>query len=797
MTRTRRTLTAVFNALLLLAAVVYAGLALPRPAFDPVAWLLFASLFLITDAMAISIGVAYVNLASTVALGAMLVMGPWAAVWIALIGATVNAGVRWAFPERVGEAREPGGLLSLVSIGLINAVLLTLSLLGGALVYMAAGGRLPLVVFGPQAIGPCLLLLLGFGVINYGVAGAYMLSAGDRAALRTFFRALPMVSAFEMVPQLFVPLLPLIYTNLGPGVFLLSSLALAGASLIMRRMALTGRRLEQRVTELNTLGALSQALAASLQIEDLLDALHTQLPKIMPVGGLYVALWHPENDEVSFPLAVEKGQELQWSKRKHGNGLSEYVIRTRQPVLLADNVKARAAQLGVIPPALPASSWLTVPIIAGSQVLGTLGVYALVAQGLPLSSTDRDLLITVATQLGMALHNARLYLQTDEALAQRVQQLSSILYTTREGIMLLDSETRVLTANRALAAFAGVSAAELTGQVLAKHEILLARLGTTPAELEIDLAEMAGGSDLVTHTHTTPMPAQREVERTLAPVRGSTGEVSGWLMILRDITEEQALGQLRDDLTHMLIHDLRGPLGSILTSLALIQQMAPPGKPMEPEAMDVLTLARSSGQHLMHMINQLLDVARIESGSVPLQRERVSPEELLSAAVLRLRPAAEAAAIRVQAEAAPDLPELSVDTQLIGRVLDNLSDNAIKFAPNGSTIRLWTRPVAAAAGLPAGVLFGVSDEGPGIPNDEQSHLFEKFTRLPNIEGRRSGTGLGLAFCRLVVEAHRGQISLESAPGQGSTFVVRLPTRKDSSTDGTDGTNDEGDGNSPG
>ena len=602
------------------------------------------------------------------------------------------------------------------------------------------------------------------------------------------------VSAFEMVPQLFVPLLPLIYTNLGPGVFILSSLALACASLIMRRLALTGRRLEQRVSELNTLGALSQALAASLQIEDLLDALHTQLPKIMPVGGLYVALWHPENDEVSFPLAVEKGRELQWSKRKHGNGLSEYVIRTRQPVLLADNVKARAARLGLTPPASPASSWLTVPIIAGSQVLGTLGVYVLVEQRPPLGGTDRDLLVTVATQLGMALHNARLYLQTDEALAQRVQQLSSILYTTGEGILLLDAETRVLTANRALAGFAGVSAAELTGQLLAGSESLLARLGTTPAELEMDLAELARGSDLVTHMHTTAMPAQRDVERTLAPVRGSTGEVSGWLMILRDISEEQALGRLRDDLTHMLIHDLRGPLGSILTSLALIQQMAPPGKPVEPEAIEVLTLARSSGQHLMYMINQLLDVARIESGSVPLQREWVSPEELLSAAVLRLRPTAEAAAIKVQAEAAPDLPELSVDTQLIGRVLDNLCDNAVKFSPNGSTIRLWTRPVAAGLGLPAGVLFGVNDEGPGIPKDEQSRLFEKFTRLPNIQGRRTGTGLGLAFCRLVVEAHGGQIILESAPGQGSTFVVRLPAGKDSSTDGTDKTNGDGNGN---
>ncbi len=270
--------------------------------------------------------------------------------------------------------------------------------------------------------------------------------------------------------------------------------------------------------------------------------------------------------------------------------------------------------------------------------------------------------------------------------------------------------------------------------------------------------------------HRAIIPAQREVERTLAPVRGGSGEVAGWLMILRDITEEQALGRLRDDLTHMLIHDLRGPLGSILTSLKLIQQMAPPGKPLDSETLDVLRLARSSGQHLLNMINQLLDIARIESGVVPLQRERVSPEELLAGAVERLRPAAEAATIQLVAEAALGLPELSVDVQLIGRVLDNLGDNAVKFSPNGSSIHLWARPATATAG----VLFGVSDQGAGIPQDAQKHLFEKFNRLPNILGRRTGTGLGLAFCRLVVEAHGGEINVESAPGKGSTFVVRLP-----------------------
>ena len=246
MSRTRRTATAVINALLLTAAMAYAGLAQPRPAFDPVAWLLFAGLFLSTDALAIPIGIGYVNLAATAAMGAMLLMGPWAAAWIALTGAAVNVGARWAFPERVGEAPEPGGLVTLATIGLMNAVLLTLSLLGGALLYHAVGGQLPLVTFGQSMIGPFLLLVISFGVINYSIAAVYVMLPGNPAALRTFVRALPAVSGFELVPLLGVPLLPLVYTNLGPGMFLLFSLGLVGASLVIRQMAETGQRLQRR-----------------------------------------------------------------------------------------------------------------------------------------------------------------------------------------------------------------------------------------------------------------------------------------------------------------------------------------------------------------------------------------------------------------------------------------------------------------------------------------------------------------------------------------------------------------------
>jgi NtrC-family two-component system sensor histidine kinase KinB len=220
----------------------------------------------------------------------------------------------------------------------------------------------------------------------------------------------------------------------------------------------------------------------------------------------------------------------------------------------------------------------------------------------------------------------------------------------------------------------------------------------------------------------------------------------------------------------MLIHDLRSPLGSILTSMALIQQVAKPGQPLEPDIFELLSLAQSSGQQLLRLINQLLEIARLESGAIPLNRAAASPADLVTGAVERQRAAAEAASVTLTCEVSAGLPTLAVDPELIGRVLDNLLDNAVKYSPDGSVVRLWVRP-STLRGL---VVFGVRDEGPGIAAEEQDRLFQKFQRIRGQRARRGGTGLGVAFCKLVIEAHQGRIWLESAPGAGSTFAFTLP-----------------------
>jgi signal transduction histidine kinase len=220
----------------------------------------------------------------------------------------------------------------------------------------------------------------------------------------------------------------------------------------------------------------------------------------------------------------------------------------------------------------------------------------------------------------------------------------------------------------------------------------------------------------------------------------------------------------------MLVHDLRSPLTVLNGSLEMMETVLASGEDDTIESL--LQMAQRGTDRLLHMVNELLDISKLESGQLILRPENVRAESLLKDVAARLAPLAESSNITLEISVAPDLPQLYVDIEFIGRVLHNLLDNAIKFTPDDGLIRLWARLDPDRD--PTAILIGVKDTGPGIPPEELPKLFEKFQQVRSVIGRRAGTGLGLPFCKLAVEAHDGQIWVESEVGKGSTFTMRLP-----------------------
>jgi signal transduction histidine kinase len=233
---------------------------------------------------------------------------------------------------------------------------------------------------------------------------------------------------------------------------------------------------------------------------------------------------------------------------------------------------------------------------------------------------------------------------------------------------------------------------------------------------------------------------------------------------------QQAEG-LRDDLTNMIVHDLRNPLTAITANLDLLGKAL--NNPSNPDAPPrFLASARASGQRMMGMIDDLLNVSKFEAGELRPALEPVYLPTLLIEKEESYRSQAkrEGKTLTLKVNAPAQQCTIPGDAGLLGRVVDNLLSNAFKYTEPGGQIEL------SLDGDDHHLVVRVRDDGQGIPPDYHTRIFEKFVQVKNPDGVaiRKGTGLGLAFCRLAVEAHGGKIWVESVPGQGSTFSFTLP-----------------------
>lgn len=733
---------------------------------------LFGALLLFSDIFAIPVGAGWVSLQPMSTLSALLVMGPYPTILLSFITTLIHGWIRhrWAaeLEENLGD--DP---LTVIGITAFNATMIPIATYGATVSYRNSGGVFPLMEV-PQSSWYALLVLCAtYIVINYALMTGFFALHG-RAELRQHLRTMPRALLYEAPPLFLVPLSALIYNRLGWLNFTIYGTLLATASLFTRNLERATRRLQRRVQELDSLQIIGQALSRSLDLPTILSAIRTQVERLMPADNFYIALYNSETDEVSFPLYIEEGIPIQRPARRSGRGLTEHILHTHQPLLiqgepdLPELQEAGIRQLG-----RRSSCWLGVPILSGDEALGVIAVQSY-ENPRAYDRSHQDVLTTIAAQAGVAIKNAQLYQRTDEALARRVQELASILRTTQEGILLLSADLEVRAANRAAAEFLGVAQDDLLMRrpdmpVKGRTETLSALIGYSEDGLYDACYELSLAPGL-THkaTFNPPLQPDRTLERVLTPVRGVEGGISGWLLLFHDLTETIRAERLREELINMLVHDLRAPLAVVRGSLELLESTLTDSA--MPDTERVLSMAQRNVEQLFAMVDTLLDIHRLESGRLTILPAPITAHELLREVVESMEGAADNAHITLTLETEADLPLLIVDIELMRRVIRNLIDNAIKFTPDGGNVRVWARRSVDGGWIE----LGVQDTGPGIPPEAQARLFKKFEQVVSKQGRRRGTGLGLPFCKLAVEAHGGTIHVESTVGQGSTFIIRLP-----------------------
>ena len=335
-----------------------------------------------------------------------------------------------------------------------------------------------------------------------------------------------------------------------------------------------------------------------------------------------------------------------------------------------------------------------------------------------------------------------------------------ILEATADGIVGIDTDGRVTFVNPA-ASLMLVPGGE--GQGSSRADALVAFESAREALSPVLMSGrevVARELDLVRRDGTT-LPA----EVSARPVKDEEGTVVGGVFSIRDITKRRELDRMKSEFVATVSHELRTPLTSIRGALGLIAgghfgKLAEKGERM-------LDIALKNTDRLVRLINDILDIERIESGVVTLERTTCNAGDLLLAAVETLRPLAAKRELRLAASPA-DIP-MSADCDRITQVLTNLIGNAIKFSEPESSIDISVEREGTEA------RFRIRDHGRGIPGDKLESIFERFQQVDSSDAReKGGTGLGLPICRSIVALHEGRIWAESTLGVGSTFSFTLP-----------------------
>jgi NtrC-family two-component system sensor histidine kinase KinB len=543
-----------------------------------------------------------------------------------------------------------------------------------------------------------------------------------------------------------------------PGVFTPDHLALVQAIADQAGVAVLNARLyaesQRQARVMTALAESAAAITASLNLEDVLQRILGQISHALQVEVVSLALIDTQTQELVYRASTgESGQTVNGVRLKLGQGIAGWVAKEGVGAIVPD-VREDPRFFGGVD---QKTGFITraiacAPIRSSGQVIGVLqalnpkdGVF----------DPDALLVLTgIGSLAGTAIRHAELF----ESLQAAHKRYRELFDDSIDPIMLTDWSGTILEANRQASTITGIDTAQLRGKQISDFEVV-----------EIDkvgkMFEHLSEGQMITYETSLFVAGGREVP---VQVHARSVLIEGVIQLqwmLRDITERKHLDNLRNDLISMIYHDLRSPLANVVSSLDVLEAMA--SKESDATQKSLLEIAIRSTDRIQRLTNSLLDIRQLEAGQPITSRQAVSPVTLANEAVETVRPIVENKKQEISIIVPPEVPDVWVDADMIRRVLTNLLENAVKYTPAGSKMNI-------GASLENGrVLMWVQDTGPGIPPGDRERIFDKFTRLHGKSGPK-GLGLGLAFCRLAIEAHEGRIWVEDASIQGACFKFTLP-----------------------
>lgn len=539
----------------------------------------------------------------------------------------------------------------------------------------------------------------------------------------------------------------------------LASVALDNARLFERER--TARETAER------LQAATRALSSTVERDEVIDLILVELEKVVPCDAVAIQELRDGRLELIAGRGLAAGAVGRSFDPASGDGRSAEVLEGRRPI-----IRDRVTEA---PPGAPfkgvlGRSWMGVPLVFGDRIIGMLSLNK--EESGFYDEAHAGSAAAFAAQAAVAIENARLFGALQDELAERAraqQELAESELRFRQLAENIDALFFIRSVEPARFLYVSPGFEKIWGRPasIGWKEFLETIHPDDRDSLLAAIARQRDGYDLE-YRILRPDGSVRWIRSRAFPIPDEAGRVLRVAGIAEDVTARRSVEQMREDLVRTLVHDLKNPLASMLASMDLLE--AALAGPESSAKAEIVRIARRGGIKLRSLVDAILDVARLEQGAMPLALEPVSLAEAVEEALELQRPLAEPRKLQLQNEVGPGLPHLLADRGLLSRILQNLVGNAIKFSPERGRIRVGAS--REAGGL---LRVTVADDGPGLPPDLRERVFERFVTGSHAA---SGSGLGLAFCRLAVEAQGGRIRVESAPGGGAFFAFTLPEARE-------------------
>ncbi|MEL6405591.1 MAG: GAF domain-containing protein [Chloroflexota bacterium] len=535
-----------------------------------------------------------------------------------------------------------------------------------------------------------------------------------------------------------------------------------------QRFTSADKALEQRVEQLYALAAMGRLLNASLETDKIYEVVLTYATDATKAPRGLVAVYTPHG-QLSVPAQKGYPDDMFGDSNFLQQGLTGRVLDSGQTMRISDT----RAETGYLPLMPKTRSLIITPIMKGKETLGLILLESNM-QG-AFSEGDGHFVSQIANQAVIAADNTLLFQRVREAR----DNMQVILDAMEEGIILLDGDGTVALANPHI---------DMIG--LAPSDILGNTVGELLEDSSLSFAQKLGFRSpdglrklvkMLRDNWEQPVPHDfeihgddfgvRYVQRQVIPVRDDSKYLSGMLLVFYNVSDERELSAARESLSQMIVHDLRSPLTAVTTSLRLLQELVPKDADFAPLVEKTTSTSRRAIRKVLTRVDSLLDISKMESGSIRLEREQSNLRQIAESVRTELNPLAAELDVTIEIDIPISTPSVYIDADKIERMVLNLVDNALKYSPADGIVMIRTEVDKAH---PETIIIAVSDQGPGIPDDYKRQLFDRFVQIEGRKTVRRGVGLGLTFCKLVTEAHNGRIWVDDNEGSGSVFKAAMP-----------------------